>query len=256
MERLLAWPRCLNARDVGGYPTADGRTTRWRALLRADNLCLLTPEGEQALIDDGVRTVVDLRGPLETEVAPHPFREGGRHADTGRYLNMSLRDRSDERMEAEFRAARGDMAAVYRLSIDRCAPGFASFARTFADAPPGGVVVHCNAGKDRAGIAAALLLALAGVPRDAIAEDYALSERYLAPMYAARPEPGDWHPRAEIMAALMAHLDEAHGGAGAYLRAGGLTDDEIERARSRLLADTGMPARPRPSARASRAGRG
>lgn len=60
-ERHLDWAGCLNARDLGGLPTGDGRTTRWRAVVRADNLDRLAPEGWAAPHAYGVRTVVDLR---------------------------------------------------------------------------------------------------------------------------------------------------------------------------------------------------
>ena len=50
-----------NFRDLGGYPTADGRETRWRTLFRADGLYRLTPDDTQSVVDLGVTTVVDLR---------------------------------------------------------------------------------------------------------------------------------------------------------------------------------------------------
>ena len=59
-SRALHIPNLHNARDLGGLPTRDGRTTRWRSLLRADDLHHLTPDGLQALHDYGVETVLDL----------------------------------------------------------------------------------------------------------------------------------------------------------------------------------------------------
>src|ERR1700742_5088540 len=60
-ERLLTFPALLNARDLGGYPTVDGGKTRWRSLLRSDDLAQLTPVGIEALAAFGVQTVLDLR---------------------------------------------------------------------------------------------------------------------------------------------------------------------------------------------------
>src|SRR5262245_14472863 len=57
LSRHLPWDACYNIRDVGGYTTADGGQIRWRALVRADNLCRLTPAGRAALVDYGVRTI-------------------------------------------------------------------------------------------------------------------------------------------------------------------------------------------------------
>jgi hypothetical protein len=70
--RLLHFPNLLNARDLGGYPTVDGAHTRWRSLVRADDLAQLTAEGTQALADYGIETVVDLRWPEEAALYPSP----------------------------------------------------------------------------------------------------------------------------------------------------------------------------------------
>ncbi len=61
-ERVLSWEGCLNVRDLGGHVTGDGRTTRFGAVVRADNVQHLTEAGWAALVDYGVRTIIDLRG--------------------------------------------------------------------------------------------------------------------------------------------------------------------------------------------------
>src|SRR5438309_1708403 len=93
--RHLAWPHCLNVRELGGYPIAGGGQVRWRALLRGDNLCRLTPEGCSALVDYGVRTIIDLRSPWELELAPHPFRQSEQSSRWPTYLNLPLLDEAD-----------------------------------------------------------------------------------------------------------------------------------------------------------------
>ena len=69
-KRLLDFPSLLNARDLGGYPTVDGSKTRWRSLLRSDDLAQLTLAGLQAFSNFGVETVVDLRWPDEVADSP------------------------------------------------------------------------------------------------------------------------------------------------------------------------------------------
>ena len=71
--RELAIDGLLNARDLGGLVTGDGRVTRRGALIRAANLSNLTPAGHQALVDYGVRTVIDLRTPEEIAARPNKF---------------------------------------------------------------------------------------------------------------------------------------------------------------------------------------
>src|SRR4029077_9249540 len=72
-----------------------------------------------------------------------------------------------------------------RWMVDRRGAGFAAVLNAIAQAPPGGVVVHCHAGKDRTGLVVALLLSVAGVERDAIIDDYALSDREMQRLYEA-----------------------------------------------------------------------
>ena len=62
MERQIPLAGCLNFRDLGGYPTADGGQVRWRQLFRSDALHLLTPEDVAQLRDAlGIGCVIDLR---------------------------------------------------------------------------------------------------------------------------------------------------------------------------------------------------
>src|SRR5579871_6413659 len=86
-ERLLSFPALLNARDFGGYPTSDGGQTRWRSLLRSDDLAQLTPEGIQALVDFGLQTVLDLRWSEEIALNPSPL---GAEVPQIRYVHCSL----------------------------------------------------------------------------------------------------------------------------------------------------------------------
>jgi protein-tyrosine phosphatase len=237
--RRLVVQGCYNVRDVGGYATEDGAQIRWRTLLRADNLCRLTPDGAVALLEYDIRTVVDLRTPGEAEEAPHPFGPEGAHAALVSYWRWPLRDPADDALEQAFRATT-TLLETYRLNLDTCGPRLAALARAFADAPEGAFLVHCNVGKDRTGLTVALLLALAGVPTETIVADYALSAGYLQPLYDARRAAGidevqaAWRSEPETMHALLGHLERAHGGAERYFLAAGLTPEEIERVRARL----------------------
>src|SRR6266508_1058308 len=86
--RRLAWEGVLNARDLGGYPTAGGRETCWGAVVRSGSLTGLTPAGCEALISYQVRAVVDLRLPDEVADQPHPFAEPADHGIA--YANVSF----------------------------------------------------------------------------------------------------------------------------------------------------------------------
>jgi len=247
-SRDLVWDGCLNVRDLGGLPTQDGGETRYGAVVRADNVRQLNDEGWRALVDHGVRTVVDLR--RDRELLEDPPAEIPVEVLHVPFVRASEEERQlvDAEVDAAVAAAPDHAAAtrdVYLIFLEHFGANVASALRAVADAPEGGVVVHCAGGKDRTGLVAAFLLHLAGVDDETIAADYALSEARLRPRHerwfaaAETPEELEQLERitrtpAETMRGLLAELGRRYGGVAAYLRSTGLTDDDLERARARL----------------------
>ena len=229
------FPCLLNARDLGGYPTADGAVTRRRSLLRADDLAQLSPEGLDALADYGVETVLDLRWPEEIATAPSPVP---RRLPAVRYVSVSLLADNP----AQWGALGGYCAKEqWKCAVlERLQPQLNAALAAIAAAGPGPLLFHCVAGKDRTGVIAALLLALADVVPDAIAADYAASTGNLREAYLRRYPDGD--PAAIIEAVrcpeqavynMLDYLASA-GGIRAYLRGIGLDPTKISRLRARL----------------------
>jgi protein-tyrosine phosphatase len=233
--RALSFPNLLNVRDLGGCATRQGELTRWRSLLRADELAQLTPAGVKAMLDYGVRTVIDLRWPAEAEAAPSIFQ-----VDPGEvhYLPISLLGAS----EAEWRTHRPQVNKDQWncMALDYAQPGIRAVMRAMATAPEDGLVFHCAAGKDRTGFIAALLLALAEVNLQEIVEDYTISTENLREAYlaagaedrAAALERLNCPP--EQIYNMLAYLGERYGGAAAYLGEIGLSEAEIEQISKRL----------------------
>jgi protein-tyrosine phosphatase len=247
--RRLAWEGCLNARDLGGYRTRDGRETRWGAVVRSDSLAALTPAGRAALADYGVRAIVDLRLPDELDQQPNPYAEPGDHGIA--YRNVSMIDPA-----AGFPPDTCTLAENYLWMLDRFRAPVAEVMAAVVDAPEGGVLIHCAAGKDRTGLISALLLALVDVPAATIAADYALTAEYLR----LRDEewlangPGDraereallarFTPSAEVMLEVLDNLPRRYGGVAQYLTVAGVTPADVDRLRARRLAPGGQaPAR-------------
>lgn len=244
--RHLPWDAVYNARDIGGYPTADGSVTRYRAIVRADNLCNLSTEGQAALIEYGVRTIVDLRGPWETPSDSSPFAQRNAFRGVITYLNLPLID-ADELGEAAFEKA-GSVFDAYRLMLDTYMEPIAAIMTAIARAPQGTVLVHCHAGKDRTGLVVAMLLDLLGVPREVIAEDYSMSDSYLKPLYQEWLEnvAENADPRSverlrrnllcapDTMLSTLFYLDRVYGSVEAYLVAAGVDPEDFERIRHRL----------------------
>jgi protein-tyrosine phosphatase len=237
--RTLAWGGCLNVRDLGGLATADGRQVRRGALVRSDQLCRLNDDGRGALVAHGVRTVIDLRNPAEAQHDPDPaLHEQG--------VDYRLIPQQDDQLWRQPEWVERTRAERDSLVLDQRADHIVAMARAVANAVPGGVLIHCLAGKDRTGIAVALLLGLVGVSEADIAADYAMSQASLAAeLEAALATAQDEEARArlvrsydarpETMLATLAHLRRRHGGAKAYLTRAGLTDADIERIRTRLI---------------------
>ena len=253
MQRLqprdLVWDGCLNVRELGGLPTRDGGETRFGAVVRADSVRQLSAAGWQALVGHRIHTVIDLRGDHEraedppaevpVEVVHVPFLE----ADEAQW------ERIGRELDAAVAAAPDVATAtrdVYLIFLERFRSNVAAAVRAVASAPEGGIVIHCAGGKDRTGLLSAFLLHLAGDESEEIAADYALSEERLRPRHEAWFEAAETEEELErlqriaqtpaaSMVGVFAELERRYGGVEAYLRDAGVTDEELELVRERLL---------------------
>lgn len=248
LPRDLAWDGCLNVRELGGLPTQDGGETRPGAVVRGDSVRQLSDAGWQALVDHGIRTVIDLRGEHEladdppahvaVRVVHVPFME----ADEAEWREI------EDELEAAVSAAPDVQTStrdVYLIFLERFRSNAAAGVRAVANAPAGGIVIHCVGGKDRTGLLAAFLLHLAGVADDEIAADHALSEERLRPRHEAwfaAAESEEELARlqriartpAEAMACVFAELEARYGSVEEYLRSAAVTDEELRLVRARL----------------------
>lgn len=236
-ERALRWDGCVNVRDLGGLPIAGGAQTRFRKVVRADDAAGLSPAGRQALRDYGVSRIVDLRHedpPYESpvEIVRLPLYD----ADAFRDVDELLAGEADA---VEYRV-RG-----YLFFLQRYSQRFARAVAAVAEPTFGTVVIHCAGGVDRTGLVSALLLRLAGVRVDAIADDYAESEPCWAPLVGewieGAPDEAERRKRrmlsvmpAVAMQATLAQLERRHRTVAGYLCEAGLSGDELELARACL----------------------
>lgn len=228
----MDWPALLNARDLGGLPAGAG-PTRFGAVVRSDSLARLTPAGLGAMHSYGVETVIDLRAPSERAHWPSPV-QGWR----GNRARPVFDDAALEFLEERFS---DDQAGFYVWALESRAQGIAAILKAIADAPPGGVVIHCGIGKDRTGIVAALLLALLEVGREAILSDFILSGERLSQLAEEEPDRDrraqlrTWYrPAPELLSEMLNMLDDRHGGVTDYLRAAGVDDATQTRLRHHL----------------------
>jgi len=260
MERVIPLEGGLNFRDLGGYETRDGRRVRSRRLFRSGVMSRLTAADEARLRSLGIRAICDLRTRSERE------RETVRWVgeDVMRLewdydpRHLSLRSAASA---PGFSAplAHSAMVEFYRGLPRRFAPQYgALFARLAAGTLP--LVFCCSAGKDRTGMAAALILASLGVSTDDVLLDFTLTNRVadLERVLLARPHGslglGDEQSylralspevRAPLLRAAPEYLEAAferisrdHGSLEGYLRDQlHLTDDSLSQMRAHLLED-------------------
>jgi hypothetical protein len=251
--RHIPFEACFNFRDLGGYPTRDGKRVRWRTLYRADTLHRLTAHDAGTFAALGVRTVIDLRS--GTEVSDY----GRVREDAGSFAwhhspmldNLRLRPVDGEppppptvdllppgefymQIVEEFRASVG--FAFKLLAADRALPA----------------VFHCTGGRDRTGMVAALMLELLGVPDDVIVDDYLLTkkagERSMAWVEANEPElaalvaqipPEARELRGEVILGFLERVRTGYGSASGFLSSTGVTAGEQESLMRRLIVADG-----------------
>jgi protein tyrosine/serine phosphatase len=240
VERHLDWDGCYNVRDLGGLPTADGRTIRRGAIVRSDAASRLTAAGWAAAQAHGIRTVVDLRDPSEYEHEAPP-----RPADLTT-IQLPLEDLSD----AEFWQRWRPLCCTplyYRPFLERFPRQITPVIAAIADAEPGGVLVHCGAGRDRTGLVMLVLLALVNVPPADIAADHALSADRLRIRSERLGRTDEDIVAQEQLRRASTSAEEAIAAtlacfnAEQYLLAAGLGDDQIGAIWARMLGAPDAP---------------
>ncbi|KUO06309.1 tyrosine-protein phosphatase [Streptomyces caeruleatus] len=248
-----------NFRDVGGLPTVDGRRVRHGVLFRSGHLAHATDDDATFLGSLGLHTIFDFRNAADQKLEGADVELPGVRnvnlplsdpADGAEFWKM-VRDGDIEQLRqilADGKGA-GRMIASYRTIIKERTAEHSQVLHALAeDSVP--ALMHCAAGKDRAGLSIAVTLLALGVEREAIIADYlesnAKHRRYKvrrsgSDAAAYSPEVMEllsplFDARAEYLAAAFETIDETWGGVDAYLEQGlGITPELRERLRERLL---------------------
>ncbi|QAU47399.1 tyrosine-protein phosphatase [Bradyrhizobium guangzhouense] len=223
--RHLALQGASNFRDLGGYATSDGRTTRWRHIFRSNHLGQLTAADVEIIRALGVRSAFDFRG-LEERTS------GACVVDGITVHSLPIEPTVVASLRTEL--ARGTLTGPVALELMR--ESYRNYVRhnthrfrmlfghLLEDRAP--LVIHCTAGKDRTGFASALILHALGVPDDVIAEDYLLTnQHYKRDASSVSDLPADvvdaiGSVNASYLAAAFDAVSNDYGDVEAYLRDG------------------------------------
>jgi len=214
-ERVLPLEGGRNFRDLGGYRTADGKRVKWGQLFRSGTMAGLTDADHARLADLGIEVVCDFRANEERDREPTAFRRIG--ADVEYLTRDYVSDTSALRTmfgdgEPTADKVRAAMTKLYGEIPYEHADSYRTMFRQLAagNLP---LAFNCSAGKDRTGVAAALLLTLLGVPRETVLADYAMSDKitdyeraYSRPRPAATGKPDPYAFIAALPADVRAPL--------------------------------------------------
>jgi protein-tyrosine phosphatase len=250
--RILALPSGHNFRDIGGYQTLNGHLVKWRQVFRSGYMPKITGDDLTQLRLLGIDTICDLRANDERAERPTIWHKGtatdlwarDHEYSAGALADLVMRpdliaEQTREGMFEIYRTLPQEQAASYRELLRRIAQGRVP------------IVFNCSAGKDRTGLATALILSILGVPRSIIDQDYLLSNAALAGLVEYMKSSPKYRQLAterldlampilrvesEYLATSFAVIEKTHGTVARYLReALGVTADEQDAIRANLL---------------------
>lgn len=222
-DRSLQLAGASNFRDLGGYTGAEARPVRWRRLFRSDHLAALTPRDVEVLTGLGVTRAFDFRGVEERAAVGYELPGVAQHSLP---IEPTVVQRMKDMLEAGEHITPEHtvslMQETYRAFVHDNAGRFAALFEHLLDSDEP-LVMHCTAGKDRTGFAAALILLALDVPREVVMEDYLLTNQ----LYRKPAVPGArvqqevlnvlWRVQQEFLDAALHAVDADYGGVQAYL---------------------------------------
>lgn len=220
MSRMISFAGIINARDLGGLTTIEGKTIRKGLLLRTANLSQATEADLSKLRQDyRLSAVIDLRTAVERKERPDRIPEGVEYRIIPIFDEAIAGITREGDTPSPFSLP--DMVSLYRTMIiaEPCRAALhevltAIFAHDFEK---GAVLWHCTAGKDRGGIVSSLVLAALGVSREEIMKDYAVNADefivqadalYRRALRSGRPEPVAAAAR-DVFLALPKYMESA-----------------------------------------------
>ena len=243
-DRHHPFEGCFNFRDIGGYPTADGRSVHWGRYFRAGRQDRMTAADHEQLATLGICTQIDLRKPEEiADQGQGPLSGMG-----ATYHNIAVIPDGGTDQLSRLVGDTGISGERYLAYLEFGPESWLRLFDILADGATQPMLLHCTAGKDRTGVSTAFLLSVLGVDRAIIEADYLLTNvdtarqadfleatvglpegvnRDLMIHHAGVPE--------DAISVFLDGLDEKWGGPLGYLRGIGIADDTFDAVRAAFL---------------------
>lgn len=222
-QRHIPLNGASNFRDIGGYAGHAGRHVKWRMIFRSDHLAALDAKDLTLLQSLGVRRSFDFRGVQESQAQSYAWPAIQRHS-------LSIEPTVVQRLQAHHLTGKPLTAAdaldamqtTYRDFVRTDSRRFAQLFEHLLDKPDP-LLFHCTAGKDRTGLAAALVLSALGVSEADIWRDYLLTNQlYKRNSIGATALSPDvlkivWEVQESFLKASLDEINTQHGGVQNYL---------------------------------------
>jgi protein-tyrosine phosphatase len=254
-----------NTRDIGGYVTGDLGVLRQGQIIRSENLSRLTADDFQKLEEIGVKTVIDLRTNKEHAKEPTVWQGD----NPPQFFHFPVGDSNNDWFNAQRKMfkrnrfteqqALDHMVEGYRVIAEEEIESYQKVMDVVLDESNWPVLIHCNAGKDRAGIATTLILEALGVDRETIMDEFLLTNEMArtdakaafmareskklsgAKRSSRSPSASAWSPivgvRPEMLEAYYATVEEKYGSMDAFLAELGVDHDDRSQLMTSLTTD-------------------
>jgi protein-tyrosine phosphatase len=261
--RRLMTKGLYNARDLGGFPTKDGKTTRFGVFVRSEAPVDLPETDLTYLKEYGVTGSVDLRSTGESQARPSDLKGLMPYYHRPLFHEAAIPGAGGPKPKPPQQQGWGEQY----ISMAEESRDWAKEVLTIAAENQGALLYHCTTGKDRTGLMTCYLLSIAGVGREDIAADYCVSQVFLEPVYekmrsgamnlglppqgdkpGAKPPQGEGQPPmgppmddnffktpAEAMLTLIDYLTKTYGGVVEYLREIGIPQETMDAIREKLV---------------------
>lgn len=241
----------INLRDFGGFRTHGGAWMKTGVLYRSGNLQKLTASHHVAISELHLQTIIDFRSMEEQEKSPGTF-PGSRKVSLPCNIEQLTRDRlrplllrrsaDDEIVEA--------IDLVYREMVDLMVVPIGEMIRIILNPDNCPILIHCRAGKDRTGFAAAVIQWAMDVDHETIMREYLKSNEFISPkiskalkrlrlftlgLFPKGNLQAAFEVRAQYLTTAFSVIENKYGGLEGYLAAAGASSADLEELKGRLL---------------------
>ena len=179
-NRVIDMDNISNFRDLGGYYTNDENQLKWGNIYRSGHLSNANLFDQDKIKRLGIKTIIDLRTEADRKAHPYFINVSKINIPVESCDFITIKDKI---LKENFNRSETIlyMQNAYKEIVENNKEKYAEMFDVLLDKNNYPILISSHLGKDRAGIAAALLLYALGVPEHIIEEDYLASNNYIDP---------------------------------------------------------------------------